>query len=79
MARSKGNVARRRRELLEKRGLSPKEIEVDLRKYMREHELKEQHRKIHLAGITGLEKVKANVRFERDVWPKLRERILEKD
>ncbi|MHA2136074.1 MAG: hypothetical protein ACXAEN_18420 [Candidatus Thorarchaeota archaeon] len=79
MARSKGNVARRRREYLEKRGLPRKEIEEDLRRYMKEYELKEQHRKIHLEGTTGFERSKANARFEREVWPKIRKRLMEEE
>ncbi|MBY8997602.1 MAG: hypothetical protein KGD60_07710 [Candidatus Thorarchaeota archaeon] len=76
MAKHRFRVELDLRERLAKKGLSSEVIEEKVRTYMKRHDLKEKHRKIHLAGKSGIEKAKANVEFEVEVWPKIREREL---
>ena len=69
----------RLRRRLEEKGLAPDEIESRVTKYMKEYDQKEYHRKIYLAGKTFIDKAKANVRFEREVWPKMKKELSDKE
>ena len=76
MVKSKHRVERDLRERLVRKGLTPDKVEEKVSRYMKEHDLKEHHRKIHMAGTSSIERAKANAVFEHEIWPKIKMDLL---
>lgn len=76
MAKSKHRVERDLRERLVRKGLTPDKVEEKVNTYMKEYDLKEHHRKIHMAGTSSIAKAKASAEFEHEIWPKIRKDLL---
>ena len=74
---NRAKVERRLRKRLLEKNLEPYKIEQRVAMEMKEYDLKEHHRRIHLAGKSSHEKSRENMIFEHEIWPKLRIKILD--